>query len=572
MEHTNTCACTCNAPAAPAATLIENARVYADTNRFEEAILIVGDTIRAVGPAEALRRAAPEGTRTIDARGRLVIPGFNDSHCHLMSAGRTLDEIDLQRVRSLEEMLATIRAYLEAHPTAPGTVLHGRGWNHDFFTDVARMPLAADLDSVAPDVGLVLERTCGHVAVANTVAMRAAGITRDTLPNAGGDIGHDEAGEPNGIFAENALSQIYAAIPPVDRAARRRHLRAALRHAAASGVTSVHTMDVQGDNWQATLEDYDTVLAELPTLRVNHQMCFMTPELLENFLASGLRTGDAAGATGNRLNRVGPLKLFVDGSLGARTAFLRAPYRDDPTTSGIATLTPAELSTLVDRAVAAGLQTTIHAIGDGAIERVIDAYEAHTTENAGSGSNPARLGIVHVQITDRALLERMARRSILAHVQPIFLQYDTTIVEDRVGPELAATSYAFRTMEALGIPVSYGTDSPVEDLNPWQNLASAVTRTRFEGNAAPWHPEECVTVADAIDAYTTGSAFASFEEQTKGRLLPGYLADLVVCDTDLFALPAEDLTHRIANTRAVLTMTGGRIVWNTEGDADVNFD
>ena len=459
MENRNICSRTDTSSNTPTvtATLIENARVYADTNRFEEAILIVCDTIRAVGPAEALRRAAPVGTRIIDARGRLVIPGFNDSHCHLMSAGRTLDEIDLQHVRSLEEMLATIRAYLEAHPTAPGTVLHGRGWNHDFFTDVARMPLASDLDAVAPDVGLVLERTCGHVAVANTVAMRAAGISRDTVPNAGGDIGHDDAGEPNGIFAENALAQIYAAIPPVDRAARRRHLRAALRHAAASGVTSVHTMDVQGDNWAETFEDYDTVLSMLPTLRVNHQMCFMTPELLENFLASGLRTGDAAGATGNRFNRVGPLKLFVDGSLGARTALLRAPYRDDPGTSGIATLTPAELSTLVDRAVAAGLQTTIHAIGDGAIERVIDAYETHTTENAGAACNPARLGIVHVQITDRALLERMARRSILAHVQPIFLQYDTTIAEDRVGAELASTSYAFRTMEELGIPVSYPT-------------------------------------------------------------------------------------------------------------------
>lgn len=570
MENRNICSRTDTSSNTPTvtATLIENARVYADTNRFEEAILIVGDMIRAVGPAEALRRAAPVGTRIIDARGRLVIPGFNDSHCHLMSAGRTLDEIDLQHVRSLEEMLATIRAYLEAHPTAPGTVLHGRGWNHDFFTDVARMPLASDLDAVAPDVGLVLERTCGHVAVANTVAMRAAGISRDTVPNAGGDIGRDDEGEPNGIFAENALAQIYAAIPPVDRAARRRHLRAVLRHAAASGVTSVHTMDVQGDNWAETFEDYDTVLSMFPTLRVNHQMCFMTPELLENFLASGLRTGDAAGVTGNRFNRVGPLKLFVDGSLGARTALLRAPYRDDPGTSGIATLTPAELSTLVDRAVAAGLQTTIHAIGDGAIERVIDAYETHTTENAGAACNPARLGIVHVQITDRALLERMARRSILAHVQPIFLQYDTTIAEDRVGAELASTSYAFRTMEELGIPVSYGTDSPVEDLNPWRNLASAVTRTRFEGNAAPWHPEECVTVAQAVDAYTAGSAFASFEEQTKGRLLPGYLADLVICDTDLFAVSAD----RIADTRAVLTMTGGRIVWNLEGETDVNFD
>lgn len=536
------------------ATLISNGRIYVEEGRFEEALLIEDGLIRAVGSTAALRAAAPAGVEEIDARGRLVLPGFNDSHCHLMSLGRNLEELSFVGVTSLEGMLERIRTYLAEHDVPAGTVLRGNGWNHDYFTDVQRMPTAADLDAASPDVGLVLSRTCGHVAVANSAAMRAAGITAQTAANPGGAIDRNADGTPNGIFRENALAQIYAAVSRPTRNDLARQLRAALRHAAECGVTSVHSMDVEGGNWREVLDIYSEVLSETPSVRVNHQVNFMTPALFEDFLSSGLHTGSTVGTP---LNRVGPLKLFVDGSLGARTALLRAPYHDDPSTCGIATVTPEGLAELVGMAVSHGMQTTIHAIGDGAISRVIDAYEPYTSPN---GENPMRLGIVHVQITDRALLERMASRGILAHVQPIFLHYDTTIAAQRVGETLARTSYAFRTMDELGIPVSYGTDSPVEDINPWDNLWCAVTRRRLTGDAPAFVPEECVSLPRAVDDYTAGGSFASFEENVKGRLLPGYAADLVIASENIFENGPESLRR----CRADLTMTAGRVVYTRE--------
>ena len=419
--------------------LLRNAHIYLGAGQFAQSLLAVDGVIRAVGTNDAVAAAAPADCEVIDAEGRTAVPGFNDSHCHLLMLGHTLRDVQLHGTTGIADLKARIRAYLETHRPKAGTVIHGMGWNQDYFTDEHRLPCAADLDEAAPGVPLILERACGHILVASTAAMEMAGITDETEALPGGAIDRDENGRATGIFRENAAAQVTRILPAADREADREALRAAFAHAAECGVTSVHTMDVRGENWRDVLSLYREVLEERPAVRVNHQCCFMEKAGLEDFLRAGNRTGTVAG---HPMNRVGPLKLFVDGSLGARTALLRAPYADDPSTSGIGTIEPDALADLVGTAVKGGMQATIHAIGDGAIERVLDAYEPFCR----NGENPMRLGIVHVQITDRPLLERMAAMGVLAHIQPIFLHYDMHVVADRVGEALASTSYAFKTM------------------------------------------------------------------------------------------------------------------------------
>ena len=382
--------------------------------------------------------------------------------------------------------------------------------------------------------------------------MRLAGITAETPDPEGGSIGRDAEGNPNGIFAENARKPIRALMAERSVDELVELIRIGMAHAAETGVTSVQTCDLRPGSWERTLEAYERVAAEGAPTRVYHQSHFHNPDDYRAFLAAGHVTG-----TGTPMHRFGPLKLFIDGSLGARTALMRKPYNDDPSTSGIATLTPEQIDELVGIAVENKCSVAVHAIGDLAVERMLDAYDKVT-----NGSNPLRLGIVHVQITDRPLVERFTKNDILALVQPIFLHYDTRIVEDRVGKDLAATSYAFGTMRKLGIHMSFGTDSPIEDMNPIDNIYCAVTRRTLDG--APeggWHPEECLTVEEAVDAYTLEGAYASFEENVKGRLLPGYYADLVVLSEDIFTMPVEELRR----TKVDATMTAGRFVYQREG-------
>ena len=483
--------------------LLQNAHVY---------------LIRAVGTNAAVAAAAPADCEVIDAEGRTAVPGFNDSHCHLLMLGHTLRDIQLHGTTGIADLKNRIRAYLVERQPAAGTVIHGMGWNQDYFEDEHRLPCAADLDEAAPGVPLILERACGHILVASTAAMEMAGITDETEALPGGAIDRDENGRATGIFRENAAARVTHILPAADREA----LLAAFAHAAECGVTSVHTMDVRGDNWRDVLSLYAEVLEENPCVRVNHQCCFMEKAGLEDFLRAGNRTGTVAG---HPMNKVGPLKLFVDGSLGARTALLRAPYADDPSTSGIGTIEPDALADLVGTAVKGGMQATIHAIGDGAIERVLNAYEPFCQ----NGENPMRLGIVHVQITDRPLLERMASMGVLAHIQPIFLHYDMHVVTDRVGEALASTSYAFQTM----------------------------LKGDAEGQPDGFYASEKLTVEEAVDCYTAGSAFASFEENAKGRLLPGYAADLALLSDDIFT--RDPLKMR--EIRVDRTIVNGRTVF-----------
>ena len=534
------------------AMVIYNAKAYLERGRFAQALLIQDGIIRAVGSNEGILAAAPDTAQRLDAGGRTIVPGFNDCHQHLQMVGELLGSIQLLGADSIGEVKRRVRAFIKANRPAPGTVLHGMGWNQDYFGDEHRLLTRRDLDEVCSEYPLILERACGHILTANTAAMKRAGITESTAPAEGGAIDRDENGRLTGIFRENACQQVLCIRPPRTAETVAAQLRRAMDHAAACGVTSVQTMDLRPADWRITLKAYEMVQRR-PTLRVYHQCNFMTPAEYQAFLDAGYRTG-----MGDAFHRIGPLKLFVDGSLGARTAVMRQPYRDEPGTRGIATLSQEEFNELVQMAVQNGCQVVTHAIGDGAIEQVLNGYDAVCR----NGENPLRLGVVHCQITDRPLLERFVKNHILALVQPIFLHYDMTVVEDRVGRELASTSYAFETMRRLGIRTSFGTDSPVEDMNPIDNLYCAVTRKNLNGGPTTgFYPQECMDICDAVDAYTAESAYVSFEENVKGRIRPGYYADLVVLSEDIFTLAPDDLRK----TKVDATLVDGRFVYQRVG-------
>lgn len=531
-------------------TFLTNGHIYLNRDQFVEALVIEDGLIQAVGTPDMLSYLVTPETEVVDLEGRTVIPGFNDSHLHLAMKGQTLDDIDLLGARSIAECAERVANYIATRNPAPGTVLHGRGWNQDYFVeDNHRLLTRRELDAMTTDYPLILERACGHILAANTPALELAGITRDSHPVEGGEYDRDENGDIVGIVRENACETVLGIIPvPTDEDVKRQ-LVTAMNYALSHGVTSVQTMDMRPRNWEQMWRLYGEIAEENPLVRVYHQVNFMEPEGFRRFLKAGFKTG-----VGNAWNRIGPLKMFLDGSLGARTALMRQPYHDDPSVRGIATLTPDQVADMVELAVKHGCQVAMHAIGDGAIILALNTYLPYTQD----GKNPLRLGIIHVQITNKELLQRFADQQVLAYVQPIFLHYDIQIVEDRVGKGLAATSYAFRTLVENGTPTSLGTDCPVEEISPFDNLYCAVTRKNLNGSPeGGFHPEEALDIYQAVDAYTVGSAYASFEDDVKGRLLPGCYADLVILSKDIFSIPAEE----IRSVEVIATMTGGRFVY-----------
>ena len=529
--------------------LFYNGHFYTGPGYAASVLWAQGGRIRALGGPELLAAAPPELPRT-DLGGGWALPGFNDSHLHLLDVGRGLASVDLFGASGPADIAARCAAFVRAHAVPPGQAVYGNGWNQDLFAGPHALPTRADLDAAVPDHPLLLDRVCGHIMLCNTAALRAAGITSQTPDPPGGGIDRGPGGEPNGLLRDNAVALVRPLLPAETPAACAGRWRAALAHAAAHGLTSVQTCDVRSRDWPtvlAALEELDAQDA-LP-LRLTLQCAMDTPEDLQALWDAGYRPG----AHGKRW-KIGPLKLFLDGSLGARTAWLRGGYADAPGTHGLCCLPMAEALALARKADAAGMQVVAHAIGDGAMEEMLDIIE--TLNAPRGGANPLRHGVVHCQVTTPGQWDRLAALGAGALVQPIFLDYDHTIVTARCGAALAGTSYAFGDAVRRGLPVSYGTDAPVESLDPLRNLYAAVTRRPLSGGA-PWQPQQAVTRAQALFCYTQGSAWQEFAEAEKGRLAPGFLADFTVLDRDYFTVPEAD----IPRLRVQATVTGGQVVY-----------
>lgn len=534
-------------------TIIYNGTIYIELGKFVSAILIEDDKIIKTGSDKEILALEDELTVKIDAKGNSVLPGFHDSHMHLYNVGATLNCVPLYGVTSIEEVIWISKEFIKTHQPEKNTFVLGRGWNQDYFEKEKRILTKDDLDQISTEYPILLTRACGHMAVCNSKALEICNITKDTPQVAGAEFYLDEQGNPNGIFTEESIRLIKDQIPIATKEEMKRTIQTAMEYGLSQGITSVQTNDMENSNYQELHQAYDEVLTgENPKLRVYHQCFFQEPKTYEKFLQEGYHTGK-----GNDYHKIGPLKMFIDGSLGARTAYMRKPYQDDKTTWGIACMTQEQLNEMIQLADRYQCQVAVHAIGDKAIEMVLDGYETVIK----NGENPKRHGVVHCQITDEALVQRFVENQILAYVQPIFLHYDMHIVEERVGEALASTSYAFGDLYRKGIAVSYGTDAPVENLKTMDNLYCAVTRKDLNANPSDgFYPQQRVSLEEAIDLYTSKSAFASFDEHKKGKLKEGYLADLVILDQNIFKIDIET----IRETNVLLTMVGGIVAYKKD--------
>lgn len=527
--------------------LLINGEIFTMDNEkpVVQALAIKNDRIIATGTTEEIKNFKNAHTKVIDLDGRTVIPGLNDSHLHFYSTGLYLDLVDLMGSTSIHEVKEQVRRYINERNIKPGTWIRGRGWNQEHFTDEKRFITRQDLDDITTDHPLLLYRTCGHVLIANSKAIEMAELEKRSLE------GHYDL--HHGIFKEQAIESLLKAIPDPTFDDIKRTIQRAARHANRYGITSVQADDLMhlpSQDYRKILKAYETLQDEGQlTCRIYQQAQLPNITLLKDFLNEGYTTG-----VGNEYFKIGPLKLLGDGSLGARTAALRKPYHDDPKTKGILNYTDEELRELIETAHTNHMQLAIHGIGDRTIDQILNIYEDVLKRYP---RNDHRHGIVHAQIMDEELMNRMKKLNVLAYVQPIFINYDHLIVESRVGP-LVKTSYAYKTMKELGIHMSFGTDSPVEKIYPLDNIYSAVTRKGLDGTPLNgWMSEEAVTVYDAVYAYTVESAYAEFMEHEKGKLKPNYFADLIILDQNIFNIDPE----KIRETEVLLTMVGGQVVY-----------
>jgi predicted amidohydrolase YtcJ len=538
------------AGATPAADLVvTNARIWtADPARPEaEALAVIGERIVAVGSTAEILAWRGAATRVVDAGGRRLLPGFNDSHLHFFDGSAKLAQVKLKDARSPEELARRIGE--QARALAKGEWVLGGTWDDQAF-ECPRLPTRQDIDALTPDTPVFVDRYDGHMALANGVALRLAGITRETPTPPGGEIVHDARGEPTGILKDAAMGLVQRVIPPASREARLRTIRAGLRHAASLGLTSVQDMNPSYDDVGAYAE-----LLERGELTVRVSAAPMETQW-EDQARLGLRRG-----FGSPWLRLGALKGYADGSLGSATAYFFEPYTDDPTTRGLLSDEMQPIEAMRERLVkadAAGLQLCIHAIGDHAVSLVLDLFEDVLRSN---GPRDRRWRIEHAQHVAPPDFARFARLGVIASVQPYHAIDDGRWAEGRIGAERAKTTYAFRSFLDAGVRLALGTDWYVAPLDPLQTLYAAVTRATLDGrHPGGWVPEQKITLAEAISAYTAGAAYAEFQDQDKGRLAPGQLADLVILSEDVFAIPAE----RIREVKVETTIVGGRVVFERE--------
>ena len=535
-------------------TIYHGGQVFTGSLPLAQAFAVEDGRFLAAGTDEELLALRAEGDVLVDLAGRFVCPGFNDSHMHLVNYGNLMNMCDLtgSATVSLAAVQSALRAFAASHPE--GWII-GRGWNQDYFSPATDIPTRHDLDAVCADRPICITRCCGHCLVVNTCALDMLGIDASTPVPEGGAIDQAADGSLTGVFRDTAMVMIQTRLPKHDKAALKQMIRQACAGLNALGVTSCQSDDFcafENVDWRDVLAAFQEVEAEGDlTVRVYEQSQFTTPAGLQSFPDMGYTTG-----TGSELFKIGPLKLLGDGSLGARTAYLSGTYADAPGEKGLAIFTQEQFNELITLAHTHNMDAAIHAIGDGILDMILNAYEHAFAQY----DRPHRSGIVHVQLTREDQLARMKQLGMHAYAQTIFLDYDSHIVRARVGDQLAKTSYAFRTMKEMGITVSNGTDSPVENPNPMRGLQCAVTRQPLDASIPPYRPEEAFTVEEALDIYTAGGAYASYEENFKGKIQPGMIADFVILDKSPFDVPAQEI-HRIRNTATYL---GGKCVYTAD--------
>ena len=566
-----------------------------DKPQTAQAMAIGDGKVLAVGTNNEITRLAGPKTvlRNLNAAhtGAYVFPGFNDAHTHLGPAGRTKLNVDLTGVKSLDAMLDKINAIARNAPA--GHWLIGGNWDHTLWAEKV-LPTRQDLDKVTAGHPTFLDRIDGHIAIANSAALAAAGITGKTKAPQGGVIDLDAKGEPTGILRESAQDLIYKVIPPPSHEERRRGDELAIADALSHGVTSVQDFS----DWEDFLIFEAMEKEGKLNLRISEWLPFKAP--LNELLKMRVHHDP-----GDPMLHTGMLKGFMDGSLGSRTAAMKAPYNDEPGNTGLPQYTQAELNKMAAERARAGFQLGFHAIGDKAAAMALDAFtvaeepqpslsfqpgpcrpagqaykiwdEKIPCPAAGAPPKPlpptcrlrngtpclaiapwfgARNRIEHAQVVDPVDIPRFAKLGVIASMQHNHLLTDKNWAEDRLGPQRAAYSYAWKAFLDAGVPLAFGTDYPVEPVTPFRGLYAAVTRMN-EAGTKTYFPENKLTRGQALYAYTQGSAYAEFAEKHKGKLVPGYDADFILVDRDLFRAAASAILH----TQVLETFVAGRQVY-----------
>ncbi len=530
-------------------TLFYNGRIYTGSMPLQTAFALENDRFIAIGSDEEillLYEQQGENCEKIDLCGRFVCAGFNDSHMHLLNYGQSLLSAKLyEHTGSLSAVLDCMRAHLAAFPPESGAWLRGRGWNQDYFSDEKRMPNRYDLDSVSTEFPIMITRACGHCCIVNSKALEICGITAETVSPEGGAIGM-ENGEPDGRLYDNAMDIAFDKMPLPDKTQLKLMIRLAAKALNGYGITSAQTDDYCVFR-QIAFETVNEAYRELEeagelTVRVYEQCNFTELDELKRFIEAGNMTGK-----GSELFKIGPLKLLGDGSLGSRTAHLSVPYIGDKENRGFSLFSKEQFNSLCSYANGNGMQIAVHAIGDACLDSVLDAIENALNENPRAGH---RHGIVHCQISRQDQLERMIRLKLHIYAQSIFLDYDNHIVEKLVPKPLSETSYNWKTLLDGGLSVSNGSDCPVELPDVMKGIECAVTRRSMDGTG-PYLIDQAFSVKQALDSFTTVGARASFEENIKGRIAPGYLADFVILSQDPFETEPCEL-HSISIEKTFL--------------------
>jgi predicted amidohydrolase YtcJ len=530
--------------------IITNATVWTvdKSQPTAQAVAVLGDRIVAVGSSADIETWRGRATQVIDAEGKVLLPGFNDAHVHFVSGGSQLDSVQLNDASSAEEFVRRVGE--RAKRTSRGGWILGGDWDETKWS-TAKFPTKELIDPVTPGTPVFISRYDGHMALANSLALKLGGVTAKTPDPPGGAIVRDAQGNPTGALKDAAMDLVYKIIPPLSHEERLHAARRALAHAASLGVTSVQDMNPE----YADIAVYSELLerGELTT------RIYAAPLItqVDDQVKIGVRR-----AFGGPYLRIGALKAYADGSLGSGTAYFFEPFIDQPKSHGLLSDEMQPVSLMRERmmkADAAGLQLCTHAIGDQGISMILDLYSGI---RGAHGEADRRFRIEHSQHVAQKDFDRFSQLGVIASVQPYHAIDDGRWAESRIGHDRASRTYAFRTFLNHGVRLAFGTDWEVAPLNPMLTVYAAVTRATLDDkNPSGWFPEQKLSVPEAVEFYTMGSAYAEFQEGQKGSITAGKLADMVLLSDDIFTMDPAGIRH----ATILKTILGGRVIWDATG-------
>lgn len=530
--------------------ILTNGKIYTLDGRQYEAIAVSGNQIAMLGTTKEVEAAGERAEIKIDLKGKCVLPGFNDSHLHLVEFGLSAEMLNLEAASSIDEIINDGKNYICNKEKQKGDWVLGYGWNEKNFR-IPAMPSKEDLDKISTEHPIMITRVCEHIAVVNTKALEVTGADRDTKIK-GGSFDKDQNGELTGVIRENTLDWFTDRLPKREVEEIKTAILTAASQVVQFGLTSLQTSDLHSCTFDVMYDAYTQLKEEgrLP-VRIYEQLYLPEMDILTQFLERGFDPGQ-----GDDFFRLGPMKLLTDGCLGARTAALREDYSDESGNRGMFTYEQEELDALVLKAHQSGMQVFLHAIGDGAIEACLKSMERALEKYP----RAHRHVINHFQIAGTDLFEKASKLGVIADIQPAFICSDWDIAEDKVGPERLKASYAWKSMLESGMRLMGSSDCPVEHCNPFNAIYAAVTRKDLEGKLdKAFMPEQVLTVKQAINLLTINSAYGSFDEKKKGVLAEGYLADMVVVSEDPFTVEKD----KLKDIKVLMTIMDGKIRYDS---------